>query len=176
MELGKKIRQLRFRAGLTQEQLADKLGIGAQAVSKWENAVAMPDITLLPCLAEIFGVTIDDLFDLTVEQRMNRIESSLDIESELSQDVFREYEDFLKSQLPSDTYRKRAAGLLGFLYWHRMNSAAEYASRYAKEAIRMDPGEKDCQWILNRAEGHAVWDWNIANHTKAISFYSELVK
>ena len=68
MEPGKKIRQLRFKAGLTQEQLAEKLGIGAQAVSKWENAVAMPDITLLPLLAEIFGVSIDDLFDLTVEQ------------------------------------------------------------------------------------------------------------
>ena len=45
MEIGKKIRQLRFKAGLTQEQLADKLGIGPQAVSKWENAAAMPDIT-----------------------------------------------------------------------------------------------------------------------------------
>lgn len=176
MELGKKIRQLRFRAGLTQEQLADRLGVGAQAVSKWENTVAMPDITLLPCLAEIFGVTIDDLFDLTVEQRLNRIENSLDIESELSQDVFREYEDFLKSQLDSGEYRKRAASLLGFLYWHRMNSAAERAARYAKEAIRMDPGEKDCQWVLNRAEGHAAWDWNMANHSKAIDFYSELVK
>ena len=37
MELGKKIRQLRFKAGLTQEQLAVKLGIGAQSVSKWES-------------------------------------------------------------------------------------------------------------------------------------------
>ncbi|MBR6498305.1 MAG: helix-turn-helix transcriptional regulator, partial [Clostridia bacterium] len=42
MELGKKIRLLRFRAGLTQEQLAQKLGIGPQSVSKWENEVAMP--------------------------------------------------------------------------------------------------------------------------------------
>ena len=96
MELGKKIRQLRFRAGFTQEQLADRLGIGAQAVSKWENSVAMPDISLLPLLAEVFGVTIDDLFDLTVEQRMNRIENSLDLEEELPQDLYREYEEFLK--------------------------------------------------------------------------------
>ena len=72
MELGKKIRQLRFKAGLTQEQLAEKLGVAAQSVSKWENAVAMPDITALPLLAEIFGVSIDDLFDLTTEQRLNR--------------------------------------------------------------------------------------------------------
>ena len=71
MELGKKIRQLRFKAGLTQEQLADKMGVSPQAVSKWENAVALPDITALPLLAGTFGVSIDDLFDLTAEQRLN---------------------------------------------------------------------------------------------------------
>ncbi len=66
MELGKKIKQLRFKASLTQEQLAESVGVSAQAVSKWENSVAMPDITLLPKLAEIFGVSIGDLFDLSV--------------------------------------------------------------------------------------------------------------
>lgn len=100
MELAKKIKQLRFQAGLTQEQLAQKLGVGAQSVSKWENNVAMPDIALLPLLAEAFGVMIDDLFDLTTEQRLNRIENRLDIENELSQDVFWEYEEFLKTFSP----------------------------------------------------------------------------
>ena len=93
MELGKKIRQLRFKAGLTQEQLADRLGIGPQSVSKWENAVAMPDITTLPLLAEIFGTSIDDLFDLTSEQRLNRIENRMDAEEELPRDVYREFEE-----------------------------------------------------------------------------------
>ena len=83
MELGKKIRQLRFKAGLTQEQLADRLGVAAQSVSKWENAVAMPDITTLPLLAEVFGVSIDDLFDLSAEQRLNRIENRMDAEEDL---------------------------------------------------------------------------------------------
>ena len=106
MEMGKKIRQLRFKAGLTQEQLAEKLGIGPQSVSKWENAVAMPDITTLPLLAEIFGVSIDDLFDLTSEQRLNRIENSLDITEELPQDLFREYEDLLKAQLDDEQNRQ----------------------------------------------------------------------
>ena len=64
MELGKKIRQLRFKANFTQEQLADRLGISAQSVSKWENGAAMPDITALPLIAEIFGVNIDDLFEI----------------------------------------------------------------------------------------------------------------
>ena len=176
MELGKKIRQLRFRAGLTQEQLAEKLGIGAQSVSKWENAVAMPDITTLPLLAEIFGISIDDLFDLTSEQRLNRIENSLDITEELPQDLFREYEDFLKVQLDDEQNRQRATSLIAYLYWHRMNSCAQKAARYAKDSIRMTPGVKDCQWVLDRAEGHASWDWNIANHTKAIEFWRGIVE
>ena len=176
MELGKKIKQLRFKAGLTQEQLAEKLNIGAQSVSKWENAVSMPDIASLPLLAEIFGVSIDDLFDLTSEQRLNRIENSLDITEELPQDLFREYEDFLKAQLDDEQNRQRATSLIAYLYWHRMNSCAKRAAGYAKDAVRMAPGEKDCQWVLDRAEGHASWDWNIANHTKAIEFWRGIVK
>ena len=176
MELERKIRQLRFKAGLTQEQLAEKLGIGPQSVSKWENAVAMPDITTLPLLAEVFGVSIDDLFDLTTEQRLNRIENRMDAEEELPQDVFREYEDFLKTQLTDETHQKRATSLIAYLYWHRMNADGKKAARYAKESILRAPGEKDCQWILQKAEGHAVWDWNVANHSRAINFYRELAE
>ena len=176
MELDKKIRQLRFKAGLTQEQLAEKLRIGAQSVSKWENAVALPDISLLPLLAEVFGVSIDDLFGLTTEQRLNRIENRLDLEAELPQDVFREYEDFLTSQLDAEAYRDRATELMAYLHWHRMNAAAERVRRFAKESIRANPGKKGCQWMLQMAEGHAAWDWNIANHARAIEFYRALAE
>ncbi len=51
MNIGLKIKQLRLNAGLTQEQLAARLGISAQSISKWETAVTMPDITLLPLLS-----------------------------------------------------------------------------------------------------------------------------
>ena len=176
MELGKKIRQLRFKAGWTQEQLADKLGIGPQSVSKWENAVAMPDISTLPLLAEIFGVSIDELFDLSTEQRLNRIENRLDVEEELPQDVFREYEEFLKGRLAAGENKKRVTNLLAYFYWHRMDACARQAGRYARDAVRMAPGEKGSQWILQKAEGHTAWDWNIANHTAAIDFYRELAE
>ena len=176
MELGKKIRQLRFKASLTQEQLAEKLGIAPQSVSKWENSVAMPDISALPLIAEVFGVSIDDLFDLTNEQRFNRIENRMDIEEDLPQDVFLEYEEFLKSQLPDAQNKKRATELLAYLYWHRMDSFARRTARYAKEAVQAAPDEKGCQWMLQKAAGHAVWDWNIANHTAAIDFYRDIVE
>ena len=176
MELGKKVRQLRFKAGLTQEQLAERLGVAPQSVSKWENSVAMPDITMLPSLAEIFGISIDDLFDLTVEQRLNRIENRMDVESELPQDIFREYEEFLKAQFNTEEYKIRAINLLAYLYWHRMNSYAEKATKFAKEAIRLKPNKKESQWILQKAAGHAAWDWNISNHSAAVDFYRELIR
>lgn len=59
--LGKRIVTNRKRMGLTQDQLAERLGVTAQAVSKWENDQSCPDITMLPKLAEIFGITTDEL-------------------------------------------------------------------------------------------------------------------
>lgn len=177
MELGKRIKKLRFKAGMTQEQLANRLGVTPQAVSKWENSTAMPDITLLPVLAGAFGVTIDDLFDLTVEQKLQRIENRMDTEKELPGDLFYEYEEYLKEQLETYGDRGRILSLLAHLYHHRMESDGDKVSRYARESIRLAPGEKDCQWLLQRAEGHCIWDWNNpeGNHTRAITFYRELI-
>ncbi len=60
--LRKNLSIFRKQRHLTQEQLANELGLTFQAISKWENGLSCPDISLLPQLAEIFGVTIDDLF------------------------------------------------------------------------------------------------------------------
>ena len=62
--LGKRIAANRKRLGLTQDALAEKLGVTAQAVSKWENDQSCPDITTLPRLAEIFGTTTDALLGI----------------------------------------------------------------------------------------------------------------
>lgn len=59
--IGKRISQMRKAKGFTQEELAIKLGISAQAVSKWENDIACPDIGLLPQLAKLFDVSVDEL-------------------------------------------------------------------------------------------------------------------
>ena len=59
--MGKRISELRKSKGMTQEQLAQKVGVTAQAVSKWENDLSCPDISILPQLAEALGVTTDEL-------------------------------------------------------------------------------------------------------------------
>jgi len=59
--IGNRISYLRKEKGITQEEMAEKLGVTPQAVSKWENDISYPDILLLPKLAEILGVTVDEL-------------------------------------------------------------------------------------------------------------------
>lgn len=62
LNLGMKIRELRRRDGRTQEDLATALGVSCQAVSRWENDSTFPDMTLIPSIANYFGITIDELF------------------------------------------------------------------------------------------------------------------
>ncbi len=59
--IGTRIAEARKRKGLTQDQLAEAMGVSPQAVSKWENDISCPDITLLPQLADYFGISVDDL-------------------------------------------------------------------------------------------------------------------
>ncbi|OUO34308.1 helix-turn-helix transcriptional regulator [Olsenella sp. An290] len=59
--LGRRIARLRLEHSMTQERLAGELGVTPQAVSKWENDLSAPDISLLPALARTFGVSVDQL-------------------------------------------------------------------------------------------------------------------
>ena len=65
--------QYRKKAGLSQEELANKLGVSRQAVSKWETNATTPDIAILPQLALFFGVSIDTLFSMNQDDYTERI-------------------------------------------------------------------------------------------------------
>ena len=67
------LQEFRKKRGLTQEELAKKLGVTFQAVSKWENAKAAPDIFLLPMIAEIFNCNIDQLFSGEMRNKIDPI-------------------------------------------------------------------------------------------------------
>ena len=60
-KLNERIAYYRKKCGLTQEELAEKCSVTPQAVSKWENGLTAPDISLLPRLGEVFGITTDEL-------------------------------------------------------------------------------------------------------------------
>ena len=61
MTLGEKLSEKRRAKGMTQDEVAEKMGVTAQAVSKWENDLSCPDITLLVPLAELYGTSVDVL-------------------------------------------------------------------------------------------------------------------
>ena len=61
MTLGEKIQALRREAGLSQEGLADQLGVSRQAVSKWENGTADPSTSNLIALAKLYGISAEEI-------------------------------------------------------------------------------------------------------------------
>lgn len=65
MEFGEKLQELRANSKLSQEKLAELVGVSRQAVSKWENGLSYPDTRNLIRLSEIFNVSIDELINLT---------------------------------------------------------------------------------------------------------------
>lgn len=69
LKIGEKIRAKRRERDLTQEELANILGVSKAAVSKWENEESYPDITMLPQIARLFHLTMDELFDYTLEYK-----------------------------------------------------------------------------------------------------------
>lgn len=71
--LGDNLRALRRQRELTQEELADILGVSYQSVSRWENNTCYPDMELLPTLAEFFGITIDHLLGVDTATEQNKV-------------------------------------------------------------------------------------------------------
>lgn len=65
--LGQRIAHYRKLRGITQEELGEKCGVSSQAVSKWENDISAPDITLIGTLSGIFGISADELLGLKRE-------------------------------------------------------------------------------------------------------------
>lgn len=61
LEIGQRLAEMRKQAGLSQEALAEKLGISRQAVSKWERAESAPDTDNLIALSKLYGVSLDEL-------------------------------------------------------------------------------------------------------------------
>ena len=69
LKIGQKIKTKRRERDLTQEELANILGVTKAAVSKWENGESYPDITMLPQIAQLFCITMDELFDYALTNK-----------------------------------------------------------------------------------------------------------
>ena len=76
LKIGEKIKSLRKSHNISQDTLAQYLGISFQSVSKWENGSTLPDITMIPAIASFFEISTDELFDfnkMEIEKRVDKI-------------------------------------------------------------------------------------------------------
>ncbi|MGN0626395.1 MAG: helix-turn-helix domain-containing protein [Oscillospiraceae bacterium] len=169
MNMGKQIRENRLRSNLTQDKLAEVLGVTPQAVSKWESGAGFPDITLLPELSSVFGVKIDELFDFSVDDHLNRIENMLEKETMLSRSDFDYAMSYLTKGLENPEIKGRCLNLLANFALQRSQGYADMAADYAKLALEVDPEKKDNHSILCKAQRGAECDWCCANHTELIN-------
>lgn len=174
--MGRKIKELRLRHNLTQEALAESVGVTAQAVSKWETGAGFPDITALPVLSETLGVTLDELFDLTEERHISRIETMLDEGADMSDENYAYARRVLTDGLSKPETRGRCLTMLCDLLIARGDKFYAEAERYAKEALELEPEKKDNHSCYNMAVKGHVWDWCASNHAEYIDFYKAFIE
>lgn len=179
MNIGKQIRALRMKKSVRQDELADYLGISAQAVSKWETDASLPDVTLLPRIAVYFGVTIDELFRLPDEEQMNRIENALNENCKscaIDAPAFDHFRAFLEGCIDENRNALRAGVLLARLYNHRAEADHSRARAAAQKVLDSDPDNHGAWSSLIEAYGGACGDEWVDNNADLIEFCRSFLK
>lgn len=176
MNLGKQIKALRQRRGLTQEALARELGVSGQTVSKWETGTTLPDIAMLPQLSVFFGVTVDELLAISPETQMARMESHLEDAALLSGAEAEQMEKTLLSFAEKRENAGKSYSVLCKLHNHQAEAYREIATRYGKQAAEMTHGDADAVAELANAMGSYVPDWNVRNHHELIAYLQNFMQ
>ena len=173
MEMGKEIRRLRNARGLTQEALAAALNVTAQTVSKWECGNSIPDVQLLPEIAVYFGVSIDQLFAMSPEQQMERIENHIYDRGMFTEAEERQLEQQLGVFAEDPALEGQAKLLLTKLYNNQAEQYRLLAVEMGKEAVEKTDGGHDAVSELANAWGSYMPDWNVRNHHALIDWFSD---
>jgi transcriptional regulator with XRE-family HTH domain len=138
LPIGDNIKRLRTEQQVTQEQLADHLNITYQAVSKWENDVTTPDVSLLPTIADFFDVKIDELFRRGMAAYENKEERLLAVYEDT-----RLAEDFTRA----DTAYQKLLASNGYTHHDLMSYGVLHGMRsrdYLKSAIELHEKALEC--------------------------------
>ncbi len=175
MEIGNQIKALRSRRGVTQEALAQALGVTAQAVSKWERNAATPDIELLPALSAYFGVTIDELFAISDDTRMERIQNMLWDVRFLDPATMENERQFLLDKARREPENGEPHRLLADMENHLAREHHTRAEEYAMEALRRNPNARNAHGELLESRNGFVNDWCYHNHSSLIEYYKAFV-
>ena len=160
--LGSVIKRLRTEQGVTQDALAEYLGISYQAVSKWETGTTLPDITLLPKLAAFFGVRIDELFSVNHEDELERIDVMLQKENMTDQNYTyakRILDGILKENPKDVEAMKRYAKV----YLAKTNADMIAAGRMLESAMELAPLDEEVYGLYRSVRGGSEYKYHSDN-------------
>lgn len=172
----KNLKRFRVAKNMTQEQAAEALGVSTQNVSRWECNTTLPDVTILPKIAALYCVTIDDLYRESsvaydnYAQRLGCVfEASLKPEDFLRADM--EYRKLLRSE----NYTTEDLRLYGILHQHMMyvciEKAGELFDRVIKKGSDEDPR---VYWSTRRQKAYLLWE--IGRNQENIDAFLPLVE
>lgn len=138
MNIGQKIKELRQENDLTQEELAEELGVSFQAVSRWENSTTYPDITMLPIIASMFNVTIDYLLDMDSYKTKEEIDKTLEqVDILFNEGKTKEREVILKNALKKFPNNWNIKYRLMGVYFTISITYPEYREEYEQKSIKL---------------------------------------
>ncbi len=160
--LGSVIKRLRTEQGVTQDALAEYLGISYQAVSKWETGTTLPDITLLPKLAVFFGVRIDELFSVGHEDELERIDRMLQKET-MSDQNYAYAKRILDGILKENPKDVEAMKRYAKVYLTKSNTDMIVAGRMLESAMELAPLDEEVYGLYRSVRGGSEYKYHSDN-------------
>lgn len=172
----KNLKRLRLAKNLTQEQAAQALGVSAQSISRWECGTTLPDVTMLPEIAKIYCVTIDDLYretSIAYENYASRLCSVFE--------ATKQPEDFHRADLEyrkllrSGDYTAEDLRSYGILHQYMMEVCMEKAENLFDRVLKAGPeAEPETYWRVKRQKGYFLS--NIGRNQETIDEFLPRVK
>ena len=189
--LGENIRRLRQERGITQEILADFLGVTFQSVSRWERGDSYPDMELLPSIASFFKISVDDLLGVSKAQNEQQINAYLELYDTMKLKdlpfVFNEYKKAVK-EFPGDfRILVRYMQLLQEVKIRRLSISEILSGDYEKTSEEIskiyDSIQKHCTvdsiriWSKAVMISHLMWKYDcVCNEEGEYQVYDEYLK
>ena len=172
----KNLRRLRTARSMTQEQTAQALDVSPQTVSRWECGTTAPDISMLPRLARLYGVTIDDLYKETSVAYENYAQRLFSIfEADPDPDNFIRAEMEFRKLFRSGEYSMNDQRTYGILYQFMMQHCCKKAEEIFNRVLKRDPRE-DPQTYWSTQRQKAYFLWGIGRNQENIDAFLPLVE
>lgn len=172
----KNLKRLRIAKNMTQEQAAEALGVSTQTVSRWECNTTLPDVTILPKIAALYCVTIDDLYKETstaYDNYAQRLGSVFEA-SHKPEDFMQAYVEYQKL-LKSGEYTTEDLRLYGILHQYMMQVCRDKTEEIFDRVIKKGPAEDpETYWSTRRQKGYFLWE--IGRNQENINAFLPLVE